>query len=125
MRHLCEVTLIEVALLAGGVIAPAGLGLLVAPASGALALTLPDPATAGTAVDLAIIAIAAEEEDLATITAGHEAQRLHDDPGGQKLDAGLEPCDETPRLSPRLSGVRPRRPEWLLGPSPFLAAPAV
>jgi hypothetical protein len=77
MRHLLGFAPIEVALLARCVVSPAGRGLLIPPTGGEDAVLAPNGAARVTAVDVSVVAPAAEEEHLAAATTANEAQRVH------------------------------------------------
>jgi hypothetical protein len=95
MRHLRGGASIEVALLPRGVVGLACLGLLVTAAGRPDRVAAPELGARVAAVDVAVIAPPAQEEDPATTAAADEAQRVHGSGRDrQELDADLAPCDD-------------------------------
>ena len=76
MRHLRGLAPVEVALVARGVISPAGRGPLVAAIRGAYGLASRKCRACPSAVPIVIVAPGTQEEDLAAASTGHEAQGL-------------------------------------------------
>jgi hypothetical protein len=129
MRHLCGVAPIEVALLPRGVIGPARLRLLIAAAGATQRFLATDLATLVAAIDVSVVAPAAEEEQLPTAAAEDETQGCGGGGGvhgsrrdREELDAALEPCDEhLVVLTARACDTEGS--SLRLGPSLFSAAP--
>ena len=95
MRHLRGGASIEIALLPRGVVGFTRRGLLVAATGGPDRVAAPELGADFTAVDVAVVAPRAQEEDPATPAADDEAQRVHGSGRDrQELDADLAPCDE-------------------------------
>jgi hypothetical protein len=78
MRHLRGLAPIEVPLLAGRMVSPSRLGLLVAAAGAAQGIGAPQLAAGVAAVHVAVVAPPTKEEDLSTATAttDYEAQGI-------------------------------------------------
>jgi len=129
MRHLCGVAPIEVALLPRGVIGPAPLRLLIAAAGATQRFLATSLATLVAAIQVAVVAEAAQEEQPPTAAAENKAQRcgggVHGSRRGrEELDAALEPCDEhLVVLTARACDTEGS--SYQLGPSLFWLRPSV